>query len=211
MDTFAHGLWAGAAGIAAKRKLGRPIRLRWVLLWGVFPDLFAFSIPFLLVTWHRLFGDASEPRHLFSSAMREALPPFLHPDVLYRWSHSLVIFCLVYGIVWYVSKGPALSILAWPLHVLMDIPSHRAGRYGTPFLWPISSYKFDGVSWGQRWFMVLNYSAITAAFVLLLAWFVFTKWRATGLPDPAGESRRSRAERSRCADSSQPLSAPPEE
>jgi len=211
MDTFAHGLWAGAAGIAANRKLGRSIRLGWVLFWGVFPDLFAFSIPFLLVTWHRVFGDESGPRHLFSSVMQEALPPFLQSHVLYRWSHSLVIFCLVFGILWYVARRPALTILAWPFHVLMDIPSHRAGRYGTPFLWPISSYKFDGVSWSQRWFMILNYSAITAAFFLLLAWFLFTKWRASGPLGPAGESRRSCVERSRRADSNQQPSAPREE
>ena len=177
MDFFAHGFWAGAAGMAANRKMKEPVRLRWVLLWGVFPDLFAFSPTFLLMTWLRWFGGASVPPHLFSRALRESLPAGLRPDELYRLSHSLIVFSAVFALVWVLSRRPVLAMLAWPLHVLMDIPSHRAGMYGTPFLWPISDYRFNGVSWGQRWFMILNYSLITAAYAGLLIWFVASKLR----------------------------------
>jgi membrane-bound metal-dependent hydrolase YbcI (DUF457 family) len=105
------------------------------------------------------------------------LPAFLRPDRLYLFSHSLVIFALVYGAVWLLWRRPVLVMLAWPLHILMDIPSHRAGRYGTPFLWPLSSYRFNGASWGQRWFFILNYSALTAAYVALLVWLLMSRRR----------------------------------
>jgi hypothetical protein len=172
MDFFAHGFWAGAAGITASRRLRRRISLPWAVLWGVFPDLFAFTPTFVVVVWLRFFRglDVSGHFFIFSPAARDALPAFLRPDELYHYSHSLIIFSLAFGVAWLLRRRPALAMLAWPLHILMDIPSHRAGRYGTPFLWPLSSYVFDGTSWGQRWFMILNWSAIATAYLALLLW-----------------------------------------
>jgi hypothetical protein len=151
------------------------------MLWGVFPDLFAFTPTFLLVMWLRFVQglDVQGRFFIFSSAARDALPAFLRPDELYHYSHSLVIFSLVFGAVWLLRRRPALVMLCWPLHILMDIPSHRAGRYGTPFLWPISSYVFDGTSWGQRWFMILNWSSIGVAYLLLLVWHFLSRRKGT--------------------------------
>ena len=177
MDIVAHGLWAGAAGIAANQMLKKPLLLRWVVAWGMFPDLFAFTATFLVLIWFRLFGGSSAPRGIFSRALSDALPPFLQPDRLYLFSHSLLIFGLVFGAVWLLWRRPVLVMLGWSLHILMDIPSHRAGRYGTPFLWPLSSYRFNGVSWGQDWFFVLNYTALTAVYVALLVWLLTSRRR----------------------------------
>ncbi len=172
MDIFAHGAWAGAASIAAGRTLRRRIPVPWAMLWGVFPDLAAFTPVFVLVAWLRWIKglDVSGRFFIFGSTARETLPVFLRPNELYHYSHSLIFFSLVFGSVWLVRRRPALPMLAWPLHILMDIPTHRAGMYGTPFLWPLSSYLFDGISWAQPWFMVLNWSAIAAAYVALLLW-----------------------------------------
>ena len=163
--------------MAAGRKLHRRVPLPWAVLWGVFPDLFAFTPAFLLAAWLRLVqGQDLGGRFFFlNSAAREALPAFLRPDQLYHFSHSLVIFSLVFGAVWLLRRRPALVMLCWPLHILMDIPTHRAGRYGTPFLWPISSYVFDGISWGQRWFMILNWSSIAIAYLALLVWYFVSR------------------------------------
>jgi hypothetical protein len=179
MDFFAHGLWAGAAGMAANRKLARKLRLVWVVAWGVFPDAFAFCPMFVVLLRFRFFGEAPTPRLLFSRAVREALPPFLWPEGLYHVSHSLVVFLAVFALVWLLSRRPALAMLAWPLHILMDIPTHGAGVYRTPFLWPLSSYRFSGIWWSRRWFMILNYSAIAAAYLALLIWFLVSKQRRT--------------------------------
>jgi hypothetical protein len=102
----------------------------------------------------------------------------------------MVFFGLVFGAVWWIRRSPAVAMLAWPLHILMDIPTHRAGRYGTPFLWPLTDYRFDGISWGQRWFMILNWSLIGAACLALALWSRAARRRAAGkkaaeAPQPA--------------------------
>ena len=193
MDFFAHGLWAGAAGTAANRKLKQKCRLVWVVLWGVFPDVFAFGAMFVVMLWFRLLGGEITPRLLFRGPLRESLPSFLLPEHLYPLSHSLVVFSVVFAVVWLLFRRPALPMLAWGLHILMDVPTHGAGRFGTPFLWPLSLYRFDGIWWSQRWFMILNYSAIAAAYFALLVWFLVSKRRRergeTSLaPSPLRES-----------------------
>ena len=34
----------------------------------------------------------------------------------------------------------------------------------------LSSWKFNGISWGQKWFMIANYSAIVIAYAALYFW-----------------------------------------
>jgi len=170
MDIFAHGLWAGAAGAAANRKLAKRLPMPWIVWWGLFPDLFAFSPTFVLMFWLHWFGNPPAPLSRFGRGVRELLPEFLQPQNLYLLSHSLVVFGVVLGATWLMRRRTALVLLPWALHVLMDIPTHRAGRFGTPFLWPLSDYRFDGISWGQQWFMILNYSALAICYAALLLW-----------------------------------------
>jgi hypothetical protein len=148
MDIFAHGLWATAAARGANRKIGKRIHLVWAAFFGVFPDLFAFTIPFVaIVTGHPPQVDLAWK--------------------LYQISHSLFVFSAVFGLVWLIRRRPALELLGWPLHILIDIPSHTLRFFPTPFLWPVSSYHFNGISWANRWFMVVNYSAIAVVYLLL--------------------------------------------
>lgn len=185
MDIFAHGMWAGAAAAAANQRLRkRPVRLYWAALWGMFPDLAAFTPAFLLGLWAAATGQAPITNRFFflRHGMIDALPGFLRPEALYHFSHSLVFFGLAFGAVWRLRRSPALAMLAWPLHILMDIPTHRAGRYGTPFLWPLTDYRFDGISWGQRWFMILNWSLIAAACLALVLWGWAARRRAAREP-----------------------------
>lgn len=168
MDILAHGLWATAAAESANAKLTRPLRLRWVALWGVFPDLFAFGSQFAVRTWYRYWSDVPIPRHSHAPLMGDDLPFFLRSVELYRFSHSLLIFAAVFALVWIIRRRPAWVLLAWGLHILMDIPTHTSRFYATPFLWPLSSYRFSGVSWGRRWFMILNYSALSVVYLWLL-------------------------------------------
>jgi len=168
MDIFAHGLWAGAGAVAANRKWGKQIRWGWACFWGMFPDLFAFTPMFLTLIRFRFFGQGFTPRLLFSRALREALPPLLQPTTLYPVSHSLVIFAVVFVSVWRLRRRPSLAMLGWSLHILMDIPTHGSGTYRTPFLWPVSSYRFSGIWWTAPWFMIFNYSALAVIYLTLL-------------------------------------------
>jgi len=168
MDTLAHGLWATAAAKTANLKLARKLRLRWAFWWGVFPDVFAFGPRFVLTAWYRSFTGAPVPWHSHVPLVAGSLPLFLRSSELYRLSHSLVILAAVFALVWAIRLRPAWVLLAWGLHILIDIPTHSLRFYPTPFLWPLSSYRFDGISWAQRWFMISNYSALGVVYLYFL-------------------------------------------
>jgi uncharacterized membrane protein YhhN len=170
MDVFAHGLWGGAAGAAANRKLGTRLRFLTPVFWGMFPDLFAFVPVALVGLWSVGLGQLVHFHVLFSHALRDRLPSFLWPEALYKYSHGLPVFVLVFAVVWLAWRRPPLEMLAWPLHILMDIPTHESGAWRTPFLWPFSDYRFSGIWWSRPWVMALNYSLLTAAYIALFVW-----------------------------------------
>jgi hypothetical protein len=181
MDIFAHGLWTAAAATGINRKAGTHIRPGVAAWWGVFPDLFAFTVPVGLVVWQRV---TRSPEVLQGGRM----PRLDLAWRLYHVSHSLVVFSLAFGLVWLVARRPILAMLGWPLHILIDIPLHTARFFPTPFLWPVSSFHVSGISWGNRWFMLCNYTAL--AIVYLVLWLRRggrTPWSAAGpLAGPAG-------------------------
>jgi hypothetical protein len=91
---------------------------------------------------------------------------------LYQYSHSLVIWAAVFIIVWIVSRRPRWELLGWALHILIDIPSHVIDFYPTPFLFPISEYRFPyGIQWSNMWYMIINYSALAGVWI----WIVIKK------------------------------------
>ena len=139
--------------------------------WGVFPDLFAFTIPFTWLILGPLFGD-QVPR-LGPPDSGEPPPTNSHwtfhlASILYNYSHSIVIFFVVIGLMWLIRRRIPWVMGGWLLHILIDIPTHSYKFYPTPFLWPLSSYKFDGISWGTPWFMIVNYSSLALVYLLLL-------------------------------------------
>lgn len=141
----------------------------------MFPDLFAFTIPFVYLIASAVFGngDFNFGHHveLEEPAVANGTWIFHLTPVLYSISHSLFVFALIFciaSVIWMKKfKRMPFEMLGWLLHILMDIPTHSYKFYPTPFLWPISEYKFDGFSWGQTWFIVLNYSAL-AVFAIYL-------------------------------------------
>ena len=44
-------------------------------------------------------------------------------------------------------RWPHKEVAAWALHILIDIPTHSRRRWGPQFLWPLSDFVVDGVSW----------------------------------------------------------------
>lgn len=178
MDILAHGLWAGAAGAAANLKLKKKVRFLPTVLWGMFPDAFAFLPLFSVFILYGSFGEPINRRLLFSRALRQVLPEFWWPEALYQLSHSLVVFLIVFLLVWLLLRRPVLALVGWPLHVLMDIPTHGAGVFGTPFLWPLSAYRFSGFWWSRRWFMILNYTLLAAVYFALFVWPRVSRWRS---------------------------------
>ncbi len=144
MDVISHGLW-GAISFGRKSR-----KSFWASFFiGIAPDVFSFGILFFSLL---IYGRG--PR--FSSGPPD---PALIPEYvnsLYNITHSLVIFAIVFLFFWVAYKKPILPLLAWGLHIVMDIFTHSFQFFPTPFLWPISDYKLDAVSWGNPWIFFPN-------------------------------------------------------
>jgi hypothetical protein len=146
MDILSHGLYGGVA-------FGRKSRLSYWLafFFGIAPDLFSFGL-FTVLTFLGLAehpdwssGQHPDPSHI---------PAYVHS--LYNGTHSLVIFMLVFGLVWFFRKKPLYEMLGWPLHILVDIPTHSEKFFPTPFLWPLSDFRINGHAWSDPWIFIPN-------------------------------------------------------
>lgn len=177
MDILAHTLWtnagARAANKVAQKKGGRfHVSVGWTAFFGVAPDFFAFTIPFIIGMYRAIFlGQPFIRGHHAPTVGGFDLAAYL-----YQFSHSLVIWALVFVLVWILSKRPRWELLGWALHILIDIPSHAIGFYPTPFLFPLSEYRFPyGISWGNTWYMIINYSALLFVWSKIVLRKVYTK------------------------------------
>jgi hypothetical protein len=181
MDILAHTLWtnAGARGanaLAKKKNKKVHANVGWAAFWGVFPDFFAFTIPFVLIIFKIVTGQVSP------ASFGEHHVPVAGFDLahyLYQYSHSLVIWAIVFLIVWAIAKRPRYELFGWALHILIDIPSHTLSFFPTPFLFPISNYHFPyGLQWSNRWYMLINYSAL----VIIWSVILYKKYHKKSVP-----------------------------
>lgn len=173
MDIFAHAIWSAVAYSGQPRR-----RAVSGILWGVLPDLIPASASVALI-----------PVMGISRTGFAAVYPF---------THSLVIFAVAFGLTALVRRAVPWPMLAWALHILVDIPGHQ--RFLTPFLFPLSDYRIYG---GWEWLsvpgVIANYSAIALTVAVL--------WRrrrtqATLLPaehQPVRASRLAKQRHSRGA------------
>ena len=172
MDILSHALWAGAAAKAVNKKLDKKLNPYFAGIFGALPDAFSFGLPMLVIFLSIIFGAATwadiptayklEP---FSSGHFVRI--FNSISTLYDISHSVPVFFVVFGAVWFLAKRPVWEMCGWLLHILMDVPTHSYQFYPTPVFWPVWDWKFDGFSWGTPLFMILNYSALIAVYFLL--------------------------------------------
>lgn len=174
MDIFAHGLWAGVLTRAANFECAnkKPLRVRWAVFWGVFPDLFTFIIPVGILFYGLILGESELPAWPRTHGRTVASPDegillFQYTHTLYSISHSAVIFLLTFFIVWFFAKRPVWEMGGWFLHVLIDIPTHSNQFYPTPFLWPVSSFGVNGFPWANPVFLTVNYLLIATAYSAL--------------------------------------------
>lgn len=150
MDIFAHGLWSYA--VFHKKKYV------WLAtLFGLLPDFLSFGIIFMINLINGNFhrgppSVGSLPEWLFAA---------------YNITHSLVMFLFVFILIYAFTKRWFWPLTAWAIHILTDIPTHSFRFFPTPFLWPLSNYEFDGISWATPWFLVLNYVCLMTVFILI--------------------------------------------
>lgn len=171
MDIVSHGIWAGLATKTANNKLKKRLNPPLAFFFGVFPDLFAFTLPFIFLLWNLIFNGANisdlQHSHSMEGTPQDSMLLNNLTFNLYNLSHSFIIFILVFLIVFLILKRPVFEMFGWLMHILMDIPTHTYKFFPTPFLWPFSDFKISGFSWGTPWFLVLNYSAIIFVYLLL--------------------------------------------
>lgn len=150
MDTLAHALWS----YIIFQKSGN---VSLAILFGVLPDLLSWTI----------FMFFPKKNFNWKKPNLKLIPRWVF--TLYGITHSIFVISVVFLIVYTITKTIPVFLIAWPIHVLMDIPTHRKDFLPTPFLWPFSDYAFPGISWGTKKFMITNYTII----IILLIYSLF--------------------------------------
>jgi membrane-bound metal-dependent hydrolase YbcI (DUF457 family) len=150
MDTPSHGLWSYVL-------FSRTPFALYALIIGVLPDILPF-IPSVLHNW-------SQGKLIGKLRVKE-MPAYLRHYVhnVFHFTHSLITASVVSVIILLFWHGQ-WWILAWPIHVFVDIFTHRKEE-PTPFLWPISGYGYGGNHWTLQYFIVSTV-LLVITFILL--------------------------------------------
>lgn len=167
MDVFAHVLWTNAVYYSAQVR--EKAQRWWAMFFGVMPDLISFTPAFLYLIF--------SGKHFGIEAFNSGIWAYRWAAWSYNWTHSFVSFIVVMAIVTIARKGRQYwPLWGWALHIGIDIFSHK-GFYETPFLYPLSNYKFDhGIPWAHPMFMLVNYSLLA---VVYLFWFLVLRRKKT--------------------------------
>lgn len=172
MDIISHGLWGGVL-------VGRKTKISFWLafFFGVAPDLFSFGIFFI----QRIFTSGFAFEHQNGHPDISSIAPYV--NTLYNFTHSLVIFSVVFILVWLFFERPIYEMLAWMFHILLDIFTHSFEFFPTPFLYPLSNFKVDGIGWGHPIIFFPNLILLIIAY----AWF-YRNSKKKSKESPASEN-----------------------
>lgn len=161
MDIVSHGLWGGV-GFGRKSK-----KNFWLaFFFGIAPDLFSFGI----YSFSTLFGFEEREPIRPGQMNPDLIPGYVHSA--YNFTHSLIIFAIIFCIVWFVRKKAPIIMLGWPLHIVTDIFTHSTSFFPTPFLWPFSSFRFDGISWGNP---IIFFPNLALLIIVYIIWAIYRK------------------------------------
>ena len=163
MDILAHSLWTNLAFL--KKYPDNKKQRLWAVFFGILPDLISFA-PATIFGLFMSIGRNSAGHLLALTGSN--FWPFVWARESYNYTHSLVVFLGIFLTVIAVRKGKIYwPLLGWTLHIGIDIFSHK-NFYETPFLFPISNYRFShGMSWGHPVFMAVNYSSLAVVYLVL--------------------------------------------
>ncbi len=162
MDIISHGLWGGVAFGRRNKK-----NYWWAFFFGVAPDFFSFG----LFTIASFLGIHARPDWSAGPPPMESIPQYVHS--LYNVTHSLVVFAIAFALIFLILKRPFWPMLAWAFHIALDIFTHTKEFFPTPFLWPVSDFKFSGNNWSEPYIFFPNVILL----VILYAWLYFRKRR----------------------------------
>lgn len=145
MDTIGHALWSFILFNKHPKKW-------WAVFFGVFPDLFSI-IPHMTIEHYMGTGQA-----LF--------------DTAYKTTHSILIFGIISIILYFIVKDYIIVLGAWLIHIIIDIVTHPASYYPTPFLYPFTSPTFTLLDYRTKTFIFINHTIITS---ILIGMYILRK------------------------------------
>jgi hypothetical protein len=155
MDIFAHFLWTFAIYWQHSK--------RWLAgIIGFMPDMLSFGILFVI----RIFEGIT-----FGKPELHSIPSYVF--TLYGVTHSLIICAAGMVLLWFIARQWFWLSFGWPLHIIIDLPTHTTEFFPTPLLWPLSDFHVSGISWAVPWFMAVNYG-------LLIALYTYLIWKVPG-------------------------------
>jgi hypothetical protein len=157
MDFVSHALWGGVA-------FGRKNKKNFLLAAGIsiMPDILTEGLFFAFY----LLNIGGMPGWEKGHPNITDYPIFA--QTFYNVTHSLVIFAISFILIWIVIKKPLWIIAAWGLHILIDIPTHSAALFPTPFLWPISNFKVNGIGWHNPIVLAIDITLLIVAYAIWL-------------------------------------------
>ena len=133
------------------------------IFFGAFPDLISFGILFFV----KFFSGSLQygwPPTLESLKQLEPFPEWLF--FMDNLSHSFITAFLIIGIVSIYRKELVWPMLAWPFHIVLDIPFHTKDLFQIQFLWPFSDIIFDGISWSSPYIVLPYFAGIILLYAL---------------------------------------------
>jgi hypothetical protein len=156
MDIISHGLWGALA-------FGRENQKKFVFAFAlsILPDILSEGLMFTLI----FLGLRGMPSLANGHPNITEFP--LYAQNFYNATHSLIIFTIVFLLVWFIIKKPIWIMLTWALHILIDIPTHSLELFPTPFLWPVSSFKVNGIGWDTPIILILDISLLVLVYVVV--------------------------------------------
>jgi membrane-bound metal-dependent hydrolase YbcI (DUF457 family) len=157
MDFISHALWGGIS-------FGRKTRKIYLLAAGIsiLPDFLTEG----LFGGLYLLGIGGMPGWEHGHPNISDYPVFAQN--MYNFTHSLVIFVMVFALIWFLLGKRAWVLAAWGLHILIDIPTHSLALFPTPFLWPLSSLRVNGIGWDNPGILVIDIILLSAGYTLWL-------------------------------------------
>ncbi len=167
MDIMAHSLWSLAL------LPGSPSVAKVVL--GIAPDVAVFATS---LTVQAIKGKM-QPGFKTRQEMMEWYNKKENRWVLnlYKWTHSLIIWIVIllpiFAYYYFYQNKIPWFLLAAPLHILMDIPTHNNNSFPVQFLKPFSTFKINGLHWSKPIVFIGNY--ILIIIVIYFRIFVFNK------------------------------------
>ena len=169
MDIFSHALW-GFWIIRWRREA------KWGAFFGILPDILTF-LPLMV------YLKLAHPELHYGKPPLDVTPEIFFQ--IYSIMHSFVTWGIVFFAVWWFrGKQAFYPLYAWLLHICMDIPTHSGDYYPTKFLYPLTNFYINGISWG-RWEIFLP---DIVALLAVYGWYFYqrnrhgTSWKSTTAP-----------------------------